>query len=340
MKTSALTLTTLFLLTGSPAYAQQISYYSYGVAGDYDAFAWSVIDDGGMYGEIHTPTQSATLRSPSGRSAATSYSAYRIDLSLPLDGEYGNFIISTYHSLWCTYLGWIIYQVTSAYAIDVAPSFLVHMRAFIPENLVLVPLWCHYAPLDAYIQMHFSGDNRWYDPNLNASYRAQTITTVRPHHGRLLSQRHDPGVSKGYGVDPGIDDDYLDDCYRLDRRAVGNASQMRASGDPVGPITNRTVRTRFFGYVNSTGAPIPAIDWDFTTDLQTYQQPWSFGRQPGWHDCYPAYEIYISRRGSGPHTEVYRYAPDRRDWGYLLGCLGQAPGFPPVSLGFHAGVIQ
>jgi hypothetical protein len=152
---------------------------------------------------------------------------------------------------------------------------------------------------------------------------------------------HDSGVSKGYGYEPGIDDYYLDDCYRLDRVGYGDSSPMRASGSPVGPITNRTVRTKFYGATRSTAVPLPDIDWDFTIDLQSYQQPWSFGRQAGWHDCYPAYELYVSRRASGPHTTVYQYAPPRRDWLYLLGCLSSfLPQYPQVQVTPYADVIR
>jgi hypothetical protein len=342
MRTPASAVAALFLLTGSGAYAQQVSYYSYGVADDNNAYAWAVIDDGGMYGEIHTPGQSVSLRSPSGRTTGfVSSQSYRIDLSLPLEQEYGNFTVTSYHSLYCTYLGWIMYQVASAYAIDVPPTFLVSMRAFIPENLLLVPLLCWNAEMRALVQMHFSGDNRWFDPIQDASYRAQSRVSVRPRDGRLLFALHDSGISKGYGLEPGIDDENLYDCFRLHIKGYGDASPMRASGSAVGAITNRTVRTRFYGATRSTAAPLPDIDWDFTVDLQSYRQPWSFGRQPGWHDCYPAYELYISRSASGPHTTVYQYAPPRRDWLYLLGCLsGFSPEYSQVQVTPYSDVIR
>jgi hypothetical protein len=72
MRTPTLAVTTLLLLTASGAYAQQVSYYSYGVADDNNAYAWAVIDDGGMYGEIHTPGQSASLRIPPAELPASS----------------------------------------------------------------------------------------------------------------------------------------------------------------------------------------------------------------------------------------------------------------------------
>jgi hypothetical protein len=347
MRTPALVVATLFLLTGSGAYAQQVSYYSYGVADDNNAYAWAVIDDGGMYGEIHTPGQSVSLRSPSGRTTGfVSSQSYRIDLSLPLEGEYGNFTITSYHSLYCTYLGWILYQVASAYAIDVPPLFHVSMRAFIPERLLEVPLWCWYN--GQLITMQFSGDNRWFDPIDGSpfgptSYRAQTTTIVRPSDGIMFSAatHHRTGVTKGYGFDPGIDDYYLNDCYRLDRVGYGDPSWMRASGSPVGPITNRTVRARLYGAAYSTGAPLPGIDYDFTVDIQAYPgYPQIFARHPGVHDCYPAYEIYIRRRRDGPATTVYQYAPPRRDWAYLIGCLETYnPYYPRVQVGTHADVI-
>lgn len=86
---------------------------------------------------------------------------------------------------------------------------------------------------------------------------------------------------------------------------------------------------------------MPGIDYDFTVDIQAYPgYPPSFGRHPGVHDCYPAYEIYIRRRRDGPATTVYQYAPPRRDWAYLIGCLETYnPYYPRVQVGAHVQVI-
>ena len=74
MRNPALAVATLFLLTGSGAYAQQVSYYSYGVADDNNAYAWAVIDDGGMYGEIHSLAKARPCAVPPGELPAFTHS--------------------------------------------------------------------------------------------------------------------------------------------------------------------------------------------------------------------------------------------------------------------------
>ena len=334
MRNPALAVATLFLLTGSGAYAQQVSYYSYGVADDNNAYAWAVVDDGGMYGEIHTPGQSASLRSPSGRTTGVvSSQSYRIDLSLPLEEEYGNFTITSYHSLYCTYLGWILYQVTSAYAIDVPRRFKLTTRAFIPPaSFGPTPFTCYNPEFGANIPMTFRGDNRGFDPSPSVTYRAMTQAVVEAARGRLIGAVHFGGISKAYAIY--LEDDGVpNDCWKWDRTGYVDASRLSISA---ALVATRTVRSRLIGAASDAlvfGAP--DLDWDYQLDISTFSPGAPGFTMQGVHDCYPAYEFYLNNIQG-----IYGYLPPRNDFNYATSCLFRMVGYDPIRFGPYSGRIN
>ena len=332
MRNPALAVATLFLLTGSGAYAQQVSYYSYGVADDNNAYAWAVIDDGGMYGEIHQPGQSASLRSPSGRATSVYSQSYRIDLSLPLNEEYGNFTITSYHSLYCTYLGWILYQVTSAYAIDVPRRFKLTTRAFIPPaSFGPTPFTCYNAALSENIPMIFRGDDRGFDPSPSATYRAQTQAVVEPARGRLVGAAHFGGISEAYAIY--LEDDGVpSDCWKWDRSGYVDASRLSISAARCHThgafITDRLSQDALvFG--------APDLDWDYPLDISNFNPAAPGFTIQGVHDCYPAYEFYLNNTQG-----IYGYLPPRNDFNYATSCLFAWFGYDPIRFGPYSGRIN
>jgi hypothetical protein len=335
MRTPTLAVTTLFLLAASSAYAQQVSYYSYGVADDNNAYAWAVIDDGGMYGEIHAPGQSASLRSPSGRTTGVvSSRSYRIDLSLPLAEESGNFTITSYHSLYCTYLGWILYQVSSAYAIDVPRRFKLTTRAFIPPaSFGPTPLTCYNPGLGENIPMIFRGDNRGFDPSPSVTYRAQTQAVVEPNRGRLVGAVHFGGISKAYAIYL-EDDGVLNDCWKWDTSAQVNTSGLRVSA---WPVATRTVRSSLIGSAQDAlvFGLAPNLDWDYTLDISNFNPAAPGFTIQGIHDCYPAYEFYLNNTQG-----IYGYLPPRNDFNYATNCLYAWFGYNPIRFGPYSGQIN
>lgn len=210
-------------------------------------------------------------------------------------------------------------------------EFDISFSSFIPANNVIGPPQsrCGFPPTN---RLYFEGDDRSFDPDAT-SFRTRQLVTVIPNEAtdsdglKEGSDQNLVGETRAYApdaladgtIDASDDDGTLGDCTLLHDTGTASTGDMEIEVTRLGPDR---VQVHLFG---GAGNPLvfgaPDIDWDFTIEIDTSQDPpqWTL---TGSHDGFPAYEIYINGQ------TIYTYSPGTPpfDFGDLRAL------FPPLDV--------
>lgn len=229
-------------------------------------------------------------------------------------------------------------NANALHAPGIPQAFPLKFRAFIPPAWINGPDTCVSTVYPNFLTgTIYGGDNRNFNPFSssfrlavdgivsNGTYAVASPPGVAPYRaGTTYRYSSNALAPDGFTL---LQDTVLHDCYELDNVVQESwyDQQLAVTGLSPGVVT-----ANMYGSGSDlaaiTGSLSPSIDYNFTITLNSNQNQATVAYT---HDCYPAYELYVS------NTLIYGRLPPVNSPTYLSFCLAgfnQVSGITTVSL--------